>query len=306
MVQSNQNSERFDMNIHLLFKEITNAFLHSTSLELDVQVARLEARLLITFVLNKPRYYIDAHPEQILTLEESNQIQDLVTRRLAGEPIAYLVASREFFGRNFYVNKNVLIPRPETELMIELILAEVQENKLFSVLDLGTGSGCVATTLALECPHAQIVAVDQSLQALEIAKENAKKLNASVTWLQSNWFDIFEKKPAATPVSKFNWIVSNPPYISETDPHLLVGDVRFEPRSALTSGEDGLDDLRCIIQNAKQYLQPSGKILLEHGYNQHQAVQTLLKENGFSNVMSHYDLAGIPRMTQGQFLSIKI
>lgn len=286
------------MNLSLLVQEVTKSLIHQSDLGLDFHAARFEARLLITFVLDKPRYYLDAHPEWIPSEELLKNIKALVARRLAGEPIAYLFGAKEFFGREFNVNQHVLIPRPETELIIERVLAVQDPTMPCQILDLGTGSGCIAITLALECPHAQVMAVDMSPQALIVAQANTRKWGATVTWLQSHWF---EELAQHTPPYQFDWIVSNPPYIAEADPHLNMGDVRFEPRTALTSGSDGLTDLNHIIFSATKYLKTKGKILLEHGYDQHKHVQALLKENGFVEVMSYCDLAGIPRVTQGQW-----
>ena len=201
--------------------------------------------------------------------------QSLLSQRLEGVPIAYLVGSREFYGRPFLVSNDVLIPRPDTELLVELALAHLPTDQAVDVLDLGTGSGCIAITLALERPLARVTAVDQSTAALAIAQHNADQLHASVEFLPSDWF-------AALTGRRFDLIVSNPPYIAAADPHLARGDVRFEPLSALASGQDGLDDLRHLIHAASTHLKPGGTLLLEHGYDQAEAVRNLLHDPSFS------------------------
>jgi release factor glutamine methyltransferase len=198
------------------------------------------------------------------------------------------------FGRVFTVTPATLIPRPETELLIELALAHLGSVARARVLDLGTGSGAIAITLALELAGADVTAVDASREALWVAMANAARLRASVSFVQGSWF-------AALGAERFQLIVSNPPYVAAHDPHLAEGDVRFEPRSALTAGEDGLDDLKAIIAQAPAHLEDQGLLLLEHGHDQASAVRSLLTDAGFSAITSWSDLAGIERVSGGRW-----
>jgi release factor glutamine methyltransferase len=214
----------------------------------------------------------------------------LVARRSAGEPVAYLVGHREFFGREFAVSPDVLIPRPETELLVEITLANIAAGDAPRILDLGTGSGCIAITLALECPQAQVSAVDKSETALTVAGGNATRLGGQVRLILSDWF-------AALADEHFDLIVANPPYIAADDPHLAAGDLRYEPSAALSSGADGLQAIRRIIAAAPAYLAPGGYLWLEHGYDQAIAVRELLAAAGLANIEQHRDLAGILRVS---------
>ncbi|ODU00461.1 MAG: protein-(glutamine-N5) methyltransferase, release factor-specific [Thiobacillus sp. SCN 63-1177] len=240
---------------------------------LEKREARLEARVLAAFA-------------QIAAADA------LLTRRLAGEPIAYLVGAREFYGRPFEVSPAVLIPRPDTELLVELALAHMPPGQAVEVLDLGTGSGCIAITLALERPLAQVTALDRSPAALAVARRNAARLDAEVEFLSSDWF-------AALGGRHFDLIVGNPPYIAAGDPHLNRGDIRFEPLTALAAGRDGLDDLRRLTATACAHLKPGGALLLEHGYDQADAVQALLRASGFHSPRSWTDLSGVRRVSGG-------
>lgn len=265
----------------------------AAALGLDKREARLEARTLAAFAWNVSPAWLIAHDTDPLTDAQSAQFQTLLTRRLVGEPVAYLTGTREFYGRPFRVSPDVLIPRPETELLVELALERMPPDKAMDVLDLGTGSGCIAITLALERPLARITAVDRSTAALAIAQRNADLLNARVEFLTSDWF-------AALGGRRFDLIVGNPPYIAAADPHLAHGDVRFEPLTALAAGADGLDDLRQLTQAACARLKPGGTMLLEHGYDQADAVRALLRRNGIRHPQSWADLAGILRVSGGK------
>jgi release factor glutamine methyltransferase len=249
-----------------------------------------EARLLLRHVLTCSAADIAAHPERTLDGSQSSRDADLVARRAAGEPIAYLVGSREFHGREFRVTPAVLIPRPETELLVEVAMSKVSRGGTPRILDLGAGSGCVAITLALEL-GCEVIAVDVSADALAVAKENAERLGANVRFVHSDWFAGVE--------GRFDLIVGNPPYVAEGDPHLSEGDLRFEPSRALSSGADGLDAIRRIVAGAPGRLKPRGWLFLEHGYDQAGAVRLLLIEAGFEAVEQHRDLAGIIRVTGG-------
>jgi release factor glutamine methyltransferase len=263
------------------------------ALGLEKREARIEARALACHAWQVDGAWLIAHDNDLLTDEMLAMFQTLLSRRLEGIPIAYLVGSREFYGRPFLVSPDVLIPRPDTELLVELALERIPPDRSVEVLDLGTGTGCIAITLALERPLARVTAVDRSAAALKIAQRNADIFDAPVEFLTSDWF-------AALADRRFNVIVSNPPYIPASDPHLSSGDVRFEPMAALAAGVDGLDDLRQLIRAARTHLKPGDTLLLEHGYDQADAVKALLRKNGFHNPQSWADLAGILRASGGE------
>ena len=260
---------------------------------LDKTDARLEAQVLLGRALGVAKSYLIAHSDEALTPEQLAQYQSLIERRLKGKPIAYILGEREFYSLNFKVTPAVLIPRPDTELLVELALTHTPQNQPCQVLDLGTGSGVVAISIAKHRPQASVTAVDQSLDALAVARENATTLAASnIVFTHSDWYSALAGK-------KFDVIVSNPPYIEANDLHLKQGDLRFEPISALASGEDGLDSLRHIIGQAHAHLLPHGWLLFEHGYNQAAKCRALLVEHGFKQVESKRDLSGIERVTLG-------
>lgn len=265
----------------------------AAALGLEKREARLEARVLAAFAWNVPLAWLIAHDTDLPSDAQTAQFQALLSRRLAGEPVAYLTGTREFYARPFQVSPDVLIPRPDTELLVELALARIPPNQAIDILDLGTGSGCIAITLALERPLARVTAVDHSAAALAIAQRNAEILNARVEFLTSDWFDALAGRC-------FDLIVGNPPYIAAADPHLARGDVRFEPLTALASGHDGLDDLRRLTRAACAHLKPGGVLLLEHGYDQADAIQTLLRESGIPHPQSWADLSGILRVSGGE------
>jgi len=252
-----------------------------------------EARLFLREILGCTAAQIAAYPERALAAGQAGRFVELLTRRVAGEPVAYLLGEREFYGRRFGVSSAVLIPRPETELVVDLVLARVVPGSTPAILDLGTGSGALAVTLALEIPAAQVTAVDFSPSALDVARANAVALAAPVRFVESDWF-------AALEAARFDFIVSNPPYIAENDPHLAQGDVRFEPATALAAGPTGLDDLRRISAAAPGFLAAGGWLMMEHGYDQAAAVRDLLVAAGFVEVASAQDLAGIERISFGR------
>lgn len=265
--------------------------------------ARLDARVLAAHVLGVDAAWLIAHDTDPLSDTHVAAFDALLAQRLEGMPIAYLVGTREFYGRPFLVSPDVLIPRPDTELLVERALAcippDQAPDQAVTVLDLGTGSGCIAITLALERPLARVTAVDRSPAALAMAQRNADILNARVEFLTSDWFAAFipPKVPAGR---RFDLIVSNPPYIAATDPHLARGDVRFEPLPALAAGRDGLDDLRRLTRAACAHLRPGGVLLLEHGYDQSDAVQAMLRESRIRHPQSWADLSGILRVSGGE------
>jgi release factor glutamine methyltransferase len=258
---------------------------------------RLDAELLLCHALNVSRTYLFTWPERTLNTEHSKTFPPLLEQRLKGHPIAHILGEREFWGLSLTVTQDTLIPRPDTETLVESALTKlpIKSDKTLSVLDLGTGSGAIALALKSERPTINITAVDYSQQALNIAKGNAKKYQLEILFLQSDWFSALKN-----PHTQFDCIVSNPPYIEEKDPHLTQGDVRFEPITALTSGTDGLDDIRIITQQAKLHLKPQGWLLIEHGYHQAKVVAEIFGANHFTNLQLQHDLAGNPRVTIGQ------
>lgn len=265
----------------------------SAALGLEKREARLEARVLAAFAWSVAPAWLIAHDTDPLAGTQIAHFSTLLARRLSGEPIAYLTGMREFYGRSFHVSPDVLIPRPDTELLVELALARIPPDQAVEVLDLGTGSGCIAISLALERPRARVTAVDRSEAALAIAQRNATALGAQVEFLLSDWFDSLGRR-------RFGLIVGNPPYIAAADPHLALGDVRFEPLAALTAGGDALADLRQLTAAAAAHLKPGGALLLEHGYDQADAVQALLRRHGVAHPESWADLSGIRRVTGGE------
>lgn len=265
----------------------------SASLALAANEARFEVQMLLQQTLGVARAYLLAHPEQVLNAAQQAAYDAMLQRRLQGEPIAYILGEREFFGLNLKVTPATLIPRPETELLVELALQRIPARGNFRVLDLGTGSGAIAISIAKSRPQSEVVAVDASEAALQVARENARRLGvANLSFLQSEWFSALDGQ-------RYDLIVSNPPYVAADDVHLTQGDVRFEPVSALASGADGLDDIRRIVGQAGDFLEPGGWLLLEHGYDQAAQVRDLLTKNGFLEVFSAKDIAGIDRVSGG-------
>lgn len=273
-----------------------------TAGEREWRLPRLEAQMLLSHVLGKPRVWLIAHDDQALTDEEFEAFQGLCQRRMAGEPIAYLVGEREFMGLAFHVTPAVLIPRPETELLVETALKALAGRHAPHVLDLGTGSGAIAVALAHARPDAQVWATDISAEALEIARRNAARHDVEVGFLSGTWFEPFahavvEDDPESS--CRFDAIVSNPPYIPMSDAHLTEGDLRFEPKSALTDNADGLSAYRVLTGEALKFLVPGGCLCVEHGFDQGPAVFDLFEAAGFVDIKTIRDLAGHPRVTAG-------
>ena len=269
------------------------AQLIQNQLGLALSEASFEANLLCQQVLNVNRAWLISHETDALEVNQQAAFEALVQRRLNGEPIAYILGSREFYGLPLKTTPATLIPRPDTETLVEAAFAKIPQNTSLNVLDLGTGTGAVALAIASQRPQIKVIAVDASPEALKVAIENAQSLNlCNVRLIESNWF-------SALGSEKFDVIVSNPPYIAKDDEHLKQGDLRFEPLSALASGVDGLDDIRKIIQDAPDYLNPNGWLMLEHGYDQAEAVAALLKARGFSQIAHAKDIAGTLRVTFG-------
>jgi len=253
----------------------------------------LDARALLCHVLQRDAAYLIARGDDPLGAGAVRRFELLVVRRAAGEPVAYITGHREFYGLDFKVAPTVLIPRPETELLVELALERIPRDTSRHVLDLGTGSGCVAAAIAKHRPRAQVTATDSSPGALALARENAHTLGVSnVEFARGEWFQ-------AVPDRRFDLVVSNPPYVAAGDPHLGQGDLRFEPAAALISGEDGLDAIRLIVARAPAYLAPRGWFLFEHGYDQAARSRALLDAAGFQAVFSRRDLADVERVSGG-------
>jgi len=263
------------------------------------RLPRLEARMLLEHVLQRPRAWLLAHDDEALDTDQLAAYTTLAARREGGEPIAYVLGAREFMGHVFHVTPEVLIPRPETEHLVEAAMAHLSActNAHPDVADLGTGSGAVAISVALACPHARVTASDASRAALAVARGNARRLCAGlgtpITFHQGDWYTAL---PAD---ARYDLILANPPYIASHDPHLGEGDVRFEPRMALTDEADGLAVLHLLAAGAPARLKPGGAIWLEHGWDQAAGVRALLCEAGLCDVASRRDLAGIERVSGG-------
>lgn len=254
----------------------------------------LEAALLLCHLLGVTRSHLFAWPDKSLTQQQQANYEHLIQRRLAGEPIAYITGEREFWSLRLQVNEQTLIPRPETELLVERALAHLVETDRPGIADLGTGSGAIALALASERADALIHASDRSAAALEVARGNSQRHDlTNLRFFQGDWF---EALPAQ---QRYQLIVSNPPYIEAADPHLGQGDLPREPRQALVSGADGLADIRLIANQAPAHLVEGGWLLLEHGYSQGEAVRRILHEAGFVQVRTLSDLAGQPRLSEG-------
>lgn len=256
---------------------------------------RLDAEVLLAAALERPRSYLHAWPERTPEPEQSARFMAWLDRRCAGEPLAYILGRREFWSLELEVTPETLIPRPETELLVELALARLPVDRPITIADLGTGSGAIALALAVERPLARIVAIDRSPAALIVARRNARRLETRhVEFREGDWC-------APLRDERFDLIAANPPYVAAADPRWRQGELRFEPPAALVSGADGLDALRVIIGQSPGYLKPGGWLLLEHGYDQGEAVPALLREHGFEAVSDHRDAAGISRTSRGRW-----
>lgn len=255
---------------------------------------RLDAELLLAHALGKPRAWLYAHAEDAPDAAAAAAFDALVARRAAGEPLAYLVGTRDFWSLALHVTPATLIPRPETELLVELALQRIAPEAAARIADLGTGSGAVALAIARERPRACVLATDASAAALAVARGNAERLAlANVDFALGDWC-------AALGAARFDLIVSNPPYIAAADPHLAQGDLRFEPPTALASGSDGLDAIRTLVRDAPTHLAPAAWLLLEHGYDQGEAVRTLLTQAGYVDVFTAADLEARDRVSGGR------
>jgi len=258
---------------------------------------KLDARVMLQYVLACDTAYLLTWPERQLSPQQWQQYQTWLNQREQGEPVAYIVGEREFWSLSLSVSPATLIPRPDTEVLVELCLKKANNHADTKIVDLGTGSGAIALALASELPLAQISASELREDALALAQHNAQKLGLEqVCFKQGSWFAPFMGE-------RFDFILSNPPYIDTEDPHLVQGDVRFEPSSALTAEQHGLADIQEIIQQAPDYLKPGGWLMFEHGYDQKQAVQACLLAAGYSEVFTEQDYAGLDRVSGGRYVS---
>lgn len=257
--------------------------------------ARLDTELLLCHTINQSRTFLYTWPERELSDIQQEEFNRLFTRRLNGEPIAHILGEKEFWSLSLQVNNSTLIPRPETELLVEIVLELLPQDIPQKILDLGTGTGAIALALAHEHPQWEITAIDQSNAAVKLAQSNQQKLQLNnVAIKQSDWFSNLIDET-------FDVIVSNPPYIANDDPHLQQGDVRFEPHSALVAENNGLADIEIIAAEAKPYLKPSAWLVVEHGYNQAEQVQAIFRNSGYDAVETRCDLSNQPRATFGKY-----
>jgi release factor glutamine methyltransferase len=276
--------------------EIKTVLLQATAqLAAESDSARLDAEILLAHVLMKSRTYLYTHPDEQLSKAQWQTFQQFLSKRVQGVPIAYLTGTREFWSLPLKVCEDTLIPRPETELLVELTLTLLKDKFQAQILDLGTGSGAIALACASERPDWHVLACDCSPGALQTAEENAARLNiTNVEFYCSNWFE----KIAET--QKFDAIITNPPYIAVDDPHLIRGDVRFEPSLALVAGDNGLAAIKYIIQHSLARLHPGGLLLIEHGFDQKSAVESMLNDYGYSDLQCWQDWQGNDRVSGGK------
>ena len=260
----------------------------------ESRTPRLDAEALVMHVTGLGRNDFLAKPHTSLTANERHSLENLLARRKSGEPVAYLTGGREFWSLNLNISPSTLIPRPETELLVEQALRKIPLNAEWNIADLGTGCGAIALALSKERPRCRLIATDLSLPALDVAKSNAEKFGMShIEFLEGDWF-----APLAS--RKFELIVSNPPYVAAGDPHLSQGDLRFEPVSALVSGPDGLSAIRHIAEHATLHLKAGGWLIIEHGWDQAREVNSILTKHGYYNIATRKDLSGIDRITECQ------
>lgn len=279
------------MNALHTYRELVSGA--STRLETGSDSPSLDAELLLARALDRPRSHISAWPQRRPDAVQLAEFERLLERRLRGEPMAHILGEREFWSLELQVTPATLIPRPDTEILVETALEKIPPADGCRVLDLGTGTGAIALAIKKERPLAEVAATDASEQALEVARGNAQRHRLQVEFQAGDWWLPFAGR-------QFDVVVSNPPYIAESDPHLAAGDLRFEPREALVSGPAGLDDLERIIKGIPPLLAHGGWLLVEHGYDQAGPVAERFAEAGFVDIRCHRDLGGQPRVTQGQ------
>ena len=253
----------------------------------------LDSEILLMKALRVSRAYLYTYNEKVIPDSKKKLLEELVNRRMNKEPIAYILGKKEFWSRDFYINQHTLIPRPESEMLVELIIQANARKKISSILELGTGSGCISVSLAKELSHSQIVSTDICAKALEVANKNAQHYGVNnISFIKSDWFNKLDNQ-------KFDCIVSNPPYIKEDDPYL--SELTFEPSKALVSGDDGLKAIEIISSNAAEYLSPEGKIFIEHGKYQKKEIQKIFELNNWKDIICYRDLRGLPRITTAKF-----
>ena len=270
------------------------SLLNDASSATGTALDRIDAECLLSHLLGRTRAWLYAFSDHQLTERQVGDFMALASRRAAGEPVAYITGRRGFWTFDLHVSPDTLIPRPETELLVDLALGRIPAQRPCRLLDLGTGSGAIALALAHERPHAQVTAVDVSEAALAVAKRNALELELhNLTFAHGHWCTGLDGQ-------LFDVIVSNPPYIEAADAHLQQGDLRFEPRTALASGDDGLDDMRIIVSEAPKHLRPGGWLLVEHGWDQGAAIRLLFGRAGFTEIATVQDLEQRDRVTLGQ------
>ncbi len=260
--------------------------------QLATEEASVDSVVLLSHVLKCNQTYLLTWPDKALTAQQQTHFEDIIAQRQQGKPVAYITGERGFWSLDLIVTEATLIPRPDTERLVELALSKAQSKQ--TIVDIGTGSGAIALAIASESPSCDVYACDFSRSALLIAQQNAERNNIrNVQFLHTDWLSGFTE-------NSIDIVVSNPPYIEQNDPHLQQGDVRFEPISALASGDDGLDDIRKIVEQAAYCLKPYGWLLIEHGYHQSKQVQALFQQQGFGQVSDHKDFGGNDRVVMGQ------
>lgn len=289
-----KNIKRINLRLLVMIKSIAQVLIEAVSqLKNNSDSPKLDAEILLAHSLQKARSFLYSHPEYVLSEPEQQLFWEMIAKRATGMPIAYIVEQKEFWSLLLKVTDATLIPRPETEILVEQALKLFSKDSNISIVDLGTGGGAIAIAIAYERPTWQVIATDISAAALSVAQENANALKLrNVTFLQGAWC-------AALPPQKFDLIISNPPYIANDDSHLLQPELTYEPQMALISGADGLDAIRNIAQNALAFLKSSGYLLLEHGYDQAEQVREILRARGFQNIQTLEDYSGHARVTLG-------
>ncbi len=283
----------------MTIKEILEQAKEDLSFSSDTPL--LDAEVLLAEALSVPRSYLFAYPEHKVSFSQKKHFDRWVEQRKQKTPVAYLIGYKEFWSMDLIVTRDTLIPRPETELLVDLVLEQERADTEKIIADLGTGSGAIALAIAHERPHWEIHATDQSEKALEVAKFNAKRLDLpNVIFHQGNWCEALPAK------IKFDFIVSNPPYIAPHDPHVLSGNLRDEPRSALISEENGLSDIKQIIDAARHHLKPGGGLLLEHGFQQASEIRRIFENLDYSDTNTYQDIAGLDRITVAWYRNLVI
>ena len=251
---------------------------------------RLDAQLLVCHACDIEQTRLFAHPDATLSCKEETVFRSCFSSRLQGEPFAYITGKKEFWSLDFIVNEHVLIPRPETELLVEVVLRSTPDQKRLQILDLGTGSGAIAVAIAKERSNCRVVATDISEAALEVTKLNAARHDVEIVFIHSDWYENLGS-------NRYDVIVSNPPYVAEGDPNLEDNVVRYEPSQALISGRSGLQDIELIVSQAGQHLNRQGCVIIEHGFQQGADTRRLFRQNGFKQIQTHQDLSGQDRVS---------